>query len=53
MYFRSDTAISVHFFQGRNDSEGSENGMFYGLEEDQSTKPDTAWGVITRALQEF
>ena len=52
-HFRSDIANGVLFFQGRNDSEGNGCNMFYGLEEDQSTEPDTAWSVITRALQGF
>ena len=49
----ADIASGVLFFQGTNDSEVNGFNMFYGLEEAQSSEPDTAWGVITRALQGF
>ena len=52
-HFRSDIANGVLFFQGINDSEVNGTNMIYGLEEAQSSEPDTAWGVITRALQGF
>ena len=52
-HFRSDIANGVLFFQGINDSEVNGTNIIYGLEEAQSTKPDTAWGVITRVLQGF
>ena len=52
-HFRADIANGVLFFQGMNDSEVIGTNIIYGLEEAQSTKPDTAWGVITRAFQVF